>query len=589
MKRRIIAWVLAFCMGVPACAGAAQEQEVCGYPTEDALRELPKTVTRGDFLEALAAASGEDVSDSAWIDMEEYFTDGADASDEVKWTFAKWILNGDAQDGEKAALRLDDPITRQEAAALLGRYLDYRYTALPAGCGTGSPDPYNIAEWAQSGVSKCWMYGVIDMSDESNVSYPDGTVSSALEFRPNDLVAGSEAAQWIANANALNMSAVAAPEQPDFADALIRAVDAEGNWSLSPYSIRMCLAMLANGTKGETQRELLDALQIEDLETFNQTVKEQLATYDGYARIMSLETANSLWINQSWFDGAGEFLPDYAREMDEYFRAAVEEVTNEDSVERVNAWVDEKTHGKIPTILTEDNREFVTALINAVYFKAAWEKEFSPARTEKADFTNADGTAGTVDMMRQTDVFGYYSTPGAEALKMDYRKYAVDNWEGDNWEYFRDADFSMYLIKADDALDVQNLLDNAEFTYSDVRVSIPKFKVEYGVPLDEALQALGVRTAYEPEKADLTAMLDPSGLPDKQHFLDTVLHKTYIAVDEKGTEAAAVTAAMDGAGAALPSRPELVRTFTADEPFWFVIRDNANGEILFAGRYETAN
>ena len=589
MKKRIMAWVLALCMGVPVCAGAAQEQEVYGYPTEDALRKLPKTVTRGDFLEALASASGEDVSDSAWIDMEDYFTDGVEASDEVKWTFAKWILNGAAQDGEKAVLRLDDLITRQEAAALLGRYLDYRYTALPAGCGTGSPDPYNIAEWAQNGVSKCWMYGVIDMSDESNVSYPDGTTSSALDFRPNDLVAGSEAAQWIANANALDMSAVAAPEKPGFADALIRAVDAEGNWSLSPYSIRMCLAMLANGTKGETQRELLDALQIEDLEAFNQTVKEQLATYDGYARIMSLETANSLWINQSWFDGAGEFLPDYAREMDEYFRAVVEEVTNADSVERVNAWADEKTHGKIPTILTEDNREFVTALINAVYFKAAWEKEFSPAHTEKADFTNADGTAGTVDMMHQTDVFGYYSTPGVEALRMDYRKYAVDNWEGDNWKYFRDADFSMYLIKADDELDVQNLLDNAEFTYSDVRASIPRFKVEYGAPLDEALQALGVRTAYEPEKADLTAMLDPSELPARQHFLDTVVHKTYVAVDEKGTEAAAVTAAMDGAGAALPSRPELVRTFTADEPFWFVIRDNANGEILFVGRYETAN
>ena len=107
--------------------------------------------------------------------------------------------------------------------------------------------------------------------------------------------------------------------------------------------------------------------------------------------------------------------------------------------------------------------------------------------------------------------------------------------------------------------------------------------------MDEALQALGVRTAYEPEKADLTAMLDPSELPARQHFLDTVVHKTYVAVDEKGTEAAAVTAAMDGAGAALPYRPELVRTFTADEPFWFVIRDNANGEILFAGRYETAN
>ena len=125
-----MAWVLALCMGVPVCAGAAQEQEVYGYPTEDALRKLPKTVTRGDFLEALASASGEDVSDSAWIDMEEYFTDGVEASDEVKWTFAKWILNGAAQDGEKAVLRLDDLITRQEAAALLGRYLDYRYTCL---------------------------------------------------------------------------------------------------------------------------------------------------------------------------------------------------------------------------------------------------------------------------------------------------------------------------------------------------------------------------------------------------------------------------------------------------------------------------
>ena len=303
---------------------------------------------------------------------------------------------------------------------------------------------------------------------------------------------------------------------------------------------------------------------------------------------MSLETANSLWLNQSQLGGEGEFLPDYVRGMDEFFRAAVEEVTNADSVERVNAWVSEKTHGKIPTILTEDNREFVTALVNAVYFKAAWENEFNEERTDKADFTNADGTTGTVDMMHQTDGFGYYATPGIEALEMPYKNYAVDNEVGDNWEYFRDADFSMYLIKADDTMDVQNFLDNAEFTYGDVNVSVPKFKVEYSAALDEALQALGVRTVYDPENADLSAMLDPSSLPGQQHFLDTVLHKTYIAVDEKGTEAAAVTAAMTGEGSAMPSRPELVRIFTADEPFWFVIRDNAKGEILFTGRYETA-
>lgn len=582
MKRRLLALMIAFGLLLPAGAGAAQE--LCGYPPAP-----PETATRGWFLQTLALNAGEDVSDSGWIDMEEYFTDGADASDEIKWAFDKWILNGDGGGETLGTLRLEDPITRQEAAAFLGRYLDYKYTELPAGCGTGSPDNYNIAEWAQSGVSKCWMYGVIDMSGEQNVSYPDGTVSSALEFRPNDLVSGTEAMEWIANANAVTASAIANPEQPgSFADALVRELDAEGNWSVSPYSIRLCLAMLANGAKGETQQELLNALRIDDLDAFNQSVKELLETYDSYARIMSLETANSLWLNQSQLGGEGEFLPDYVRGMDEFFRAAVEEVTNADSVERVNAWVSEKTHGKIPTILTEDNREFVTALVNAVYFKAAWENEFNEERTDKADFTNADGTTGTVDMMHQTDGFGYYATPGIEALEMPYKNYAVDNEVGDNWEYFRDADFSMYLIKADDTMDVQNFLDNAEFTYGDVNVSVPKFKVEYSAALDEALQALGVRTVYDPENADLSAMLDPSSLPGQQHFLDTVLHKTYIAVDEKGTEAAAVTAAMTGEGSAMPSRPELVRIFTADEPFWFVIRDNAKGEILFTGRYETA-
>ena len=583
MKRRLLALVLALGLVLPAGAGAAQAPDAAATPPAP-----PETATRGWFLQTLALNAGEDVSDSAWIDMEEYFTDGADVSDEVKWTFDKWILNGDGDGETLGTLRLDDPITRQEAAAFLGRYLDYRYTALPAGCGTGSPAGYNIAEWAQSGVSKCWMYGVIDMSDEQNVTYPDGTASSALEFRPNDPVSGTEAMEWIANANAVTASAVSNPEQPgSFADALVRALDPEGNWSVSPYSIRLCLAMLANGAKGETQQELLSALHIDDLDAFNQSVKELLETYDGYARIMSLETANSLWLNQSRFDGAGAFLPDFVQRMDEYFRAEVQEVTDADSVERVNAWADEKTHGKIPTILTEDNRQFATALVNAVYFKAAWAREFNEARTEKADFTNADGTTGTVDMMHQTNGFGYYATPGIEALKMDYRNYAVDNEAGDNFELFRDADFSMYLIKADDTLDVQHFLDNAEFTYGDVNVAVPKFKVEYSAALDEALQALGVQTVYDPETADLSAMLDPSGLPGQQHFLDTVVHKTYIAVDERGTEAAAVTAAMAG-GAAPPERPELIRSFTADSPFWFVIRDNAKGEILFAGRYETA-
>ena len=571
MKRRILAMVLSLCLLLPVCAGAAQE------PDRAMMNPAPKTATRGWFLEQLASASGEDVTGSSWIDMEDYFADGTQASDGIKWAFAKWILNGDDAGEERAMLRLDDPITRQQAAAFLDRYLDYRYTALPAGCGTGSPSMENIAPWAQDSVMRCWMYGVIYTQD-------------AMDFRPNDLVSGEEAAQWIENANAVTASAYWTPEEAGtFADAFVRAAaPKEGNWTLSPCSARLCLAMLANGAKGETQAELLDALRIDDLELFNQITQEQNAFYSGLERIMTMQISNSVWLNQSWFDDKGAFLPNFVKTMDESYHATVEEVTNADSVERVNAWANEKTNGRIPTILTEDNREFVTALINAVYFKAAWENEFPEDQTDKADFTDADGTTGTVDMMHQTNGFGYYSTPGVEALKMDYRNYAVDNVDGDGFERFIDADLSMYLIKADDTIDVQNLLDSAEFVYGDVNVSVPKFKVEYGAALDDALQAMGIKTAYDHEKADLTAMLDPTGLPGGQFFLDTVLQKTYIAVDEKGTEAAAVTAAMDGAGAAMPDRPELVREFAADSPFWFVIRDNNNGELFFVGRYENA-
>lgn len=559
MKKRIGSLALALCLMLTAFSTAFATPR--------------QWETRGSFLARLAQSSGEDLAGYAGSDCP--FGDVAKNSgirSAVCWAYDKWLVNGD----ENSEFRPDDTITRQEAAAILGRYLDYRYTARPAGCGTGAPDMHNVAPWAQSGVMACWMYGIIDTGDQP-------------EFRPYDAVSGVEAGRWIQNAVDWQMSAVPEPEQKTFADSLVSAVNPEGNWSISPYSVRMCLAMQANGAKGDTRAELLSALQIDDLDQFNQAVRERLARYDDYSRIMALDTANSIWMNQSWFDGKGTFLKEFSDTVQTYYRAETRDVTLADSVEKVNAWVKEKTRGKIPAILTEDNRDFTTALVNAVYFKAAWEKEFPESRTEKGAFANQDGTTAWVDFMHQTDEFGYFSTPGVEAVKLDYRKYAVDNEMGDNWEYFRDADFSMYLILSDrDDLAVDNLLHTAAFEKAKVKLTVPKFKIEYGKAMDDALQALGVRTAYNSDKADLSAMVDKRVLPGGRLYLDTVLHKTYLAIDEKGTEAAAVTAAMDTAGAAPVDRPPLVREFTADKPFYFAIRDNADGELLFVGRYENA-
>ena len=142
----------------------------------------------------------------------------------------------------------------------------------------------------------------------------------------------------------------------------------------------------------------------------------------------------------------------------------------------------------------------------------------------------------------------------------------------------------MYFIKADNTLDVQHFLDYAAFEDAQVRLSIPKFRVEYGTGLNDALRALGVQTAFDRARADLTAMVPDT--PNGRVYLDSVLHKTYLSIDEKGAEAAAVTAAIADAGAAAPTRPPLVRMFTADSPFWFAIRDNTSGTLLFVGRYE---
>lgn len=560
MKKRLMAMILMVGLLLPVGAGAT--------PRADDPANL-RTLTRGGFVQLLAEASGEELT--AYADMNIPFADVEEDNSFVRWAYAKWIVNGDSD----SSFRPNEPITREQAAAMLGRYLDYRYTAMPAGCGTGAPSMDNIAAWAQDGVMKCWMYGVIDTHD-------------APAFWPKVYLTGAEGAQWVKNANALTVGAISAPEKPTFADDLVHKVDQRGNYMLSPYSARLCLAMLANGAKGETQQEILTALQIDNLAAFNQSVKAQLETYDKYARVMDLDTANSIWLNQSSFDGKAAFAPAFTSTLKDAYRAEVKEMTDENSVELINSWVNEKTKGKIPEIMTEENRQSLTALINAVYFKAAWQHRFSDGLTDKADFTNADGTVSQVDMMHQTENFGYYATPGVEALKLNYRNYAVDNEDGENFEHFRDADFSMYLIKADAELNVQHLLDNATFTEGLVNVSVPKFEIGYGRPLNAALRSMGIQTAYQSGKADLSAMVDPVSIGGIKLNLVTVVQRTFISVDEEGTEAAAVTAAFSGAGAAMPERPELVRDFTADSPFWFAIRDNANGEILFVGRYETA-
>ena len=176
--------------------------------------------------------------------------------------------------------------------------------------------------------------------------------------------------------------------------------------------------------------------------------------------------------------------------------------------------------------------------------------------------------------MKQTDYFNYGRINDIEVVEMPYLAYDENSDGGKKI----DMDISMYLIKSDKDINAEEILNSAEMNRNYVRLSLPKFKTEYGTSLKGMLGALGINTAFG-EMADFDKMLSEKNLQ-----LTDVLHKTYINVDEKGTEAAAVTAAMAGA-TSMPPEPVSVKF---DKPFTYVIMDNTTKDILFMGEYAFA-
>ena len=369
-----------------------------------------------------------------------------------------------------------------------------------------------------------------------------------------------------------------------FTDFLIEQMPKDKNWTVSPYSLEMCLAMVANGAKGRTQEEILAALQISDLEIYNTEVRELLGTYDSFNRVMKLETANSLWINQDRFLGKGAFLQSFRDILSLNYLAEAKEVRDINSVEEINAWANDKTHGKISRIIDENKRQFAVALANAVYFKAAWQNQFSSDLTKRQTFYNQDGTEAETLFMYQMNDFPYYEADGIQVVEMPYQNCLVDETGWRNMQFFNDADFGMYLLMSDKELDLQDFLDHTGFHREKVRLTVPRFKMEYGDSLVDELKALGVLTVFDPYQADLSGTIDDSDFPGMNSlYLDEVVQKAYLAIDEEGTEAAAVTVAIEKNTAVLDPPP--IYDFTADRPFYFVIRDNNSGRILFAGKY----
>ena len=346
-----------------------------------------------------------------------------------------------------------------------------------------------------------------------------------------------------------------------------REMDKE-NICLSPLSAQFAMAMVANGAEGKTRTEILDAMQLGNNANANsRKLLDDISEKTVWNEHSDIRIANSIWIKDG-FDVKQKFV----ETNKEFFDALVEKAEfNQETVNRVNEWCKENTNGKIPTILDRFNDSDRMLLINALYFKAAWSKPFQERNTTDKKFTTERGEEIEVPMMMMRSNEQFY--------KDDVVSMVTKNLQGG---------YSMLFIlpgegvKCDEAAeyvakDFDTFLKNMEV--KDVSLSLPKFTTDFGMSLKNTLANLGIKRAFG-GKAQF------GGISDEALYISDVVQKTYINVNEKGTEAAAVTVAVAGL---LSMRPPKIEVITFDRPFIYAIVKNSGNEVLFAGKVGNPN
>lgn len=370
------------------------------------------------------------------------------------------------------------------------------------------------------------------------------------------------------------------PAKSYFADDLNRGMDKSENYMFSPLSIKMALSLAANGAEGETLKEIAEVAEIYDVNEYNEKAKALIAEYAD-AKSVSLNVANSIWINKD--ESTKNFADTYKMTLKDFYGAEAGEVTNKNAVKTINDWVNDKTNGKIAEII--NTPDFWAALVNAVYFKGGWQDEFWESATAEDDFQNADGTVGKAMYMKNIYSYGYYSDENTTIVNIPYKNTVHEvNENGEVTNFHRDdMDISMYVMMTNAESKVAELETwhgLGMIKPQRVELYLPKFKIETSIKLNDILQNAGIVRAFDKYNAQFEKMFDKRD--EYNMYIDSVLHKTYIDVDEKGTEAAAVTAIMMAGAASAPKEPKVVKF---DKPFTFIIRDNQNEEILFMGEY----
>lgn len=345
---------------------------------------------------------------------------------------------------------------------------------------------------------------------------------------------------------------------------------ADNNIVISPLSVSMALGMTMNGANGNTRTAMENTLELQGstAEAINesyQTLIQALTTVDPD---VTMEIPNSIWHRNDF-----EVIQGFIDVNQDCFFAEVNPLNFSDpaSVDIINNWVAESTHDKITTILDQIDPGAVMFLINAVYFKGTWNYEFDEQYTEPATFYLSDGTTKQVDMMKQEATLHYSSNELFEAVDL----------------YYGSGNFSMVIMLPkgsngpDDIItqmneETWNTWMNS-FSEFNIQLSLPKFKIDYNKQLNEALMQLGMGIAFDPTGADFSNINAFYEL-----FIGFVQHKTYIDVNEEGTEAAAVT--IVGMYTTDVGEGNPPYSFVVNKPFLFAIKEQDTDAVLFLGK-----
>ena len=363
-----------------------------------------------------------------------------------------------------------------------------------------------------------------------------------------------------------------------FAIELFKKVSETGKSAvISPLSVTFALGMVNNGAVGDTQKEISEALGYKEgsadgLNGFCETMLRQMTEVDPSTK---LELANMALVNKGLVPLKNEFSSTIQSIYDA--EVCYKDFNKEDIKGYVNRWCEQKTHGMIKDFLNSPVSPRIYSLfLNATYFKGIWSNKFKKSDSKKEKFTMENGNKVTVNMMRQKDKFDYGGYLGLyRTLTLPYGNQA----------------FRMTFVLPEEGKtldDIKSLLDQESWSEMISKqagvvtdVKIPSFETELETSsLKEALEALGIKKAFDYEQADFSKMTD------LDVYISDVIHKAKIKVDEEGSEAAAVTAviAVAGSNGSSDYKP-MELEFHADRPFLYAITEVSTGAILFIGQY----